>query len=53
MRRHRNRFPLRAVARSVARPAPSAALPEWVQPQLTELIDAAPDGDQWLPRNQI
>jgi ATP-dependent DNA ligase len=23
-------------------------LPQWVRPQLTELVDAAPDGDQWL-----
>jgi ATP-dependent DNA ligase len=26
----------------------AAALPEWVAPQLTQLVDAAPDGDQWL-----
>lgn len=26
----------------------AATLPEWVQPQLTELVDAAPDGDAWL-----
>jgi bifunctional non-homologous end joining protein LigD len=25
-----------------------AALPEWVAPQLTQLVDAAPEGDQWL-----
>src|SRR5215472_7623623 len=24
------------------------ALPQWVRPQLTELVDAPPDGDQWL-----
>jgi ATP dependent DNA ligase domain len=24
------------------------ALPQWVRPQLTQLVDAAPDGDQWL-----
>jgi bifunctional non-homologous end joining protein LigD len=24
------------------------ALPEWIRPQLTQLVDAAPDGDQWL-----
>jgi ATP-dependent DNA ligase len=23
-------------------------LPEWIGPQLTELIEAAPDGDEWL-----
>jgi ATP-dependent DNA ligase len=25
-----------------------AALPEWIPPQLTQLVDAAPEGDQWL-----
>jgi ATP-dependent DNA ligase len=25
-----------------------AALPEWIRPQLTQLVDAAPEGDQWL-----
>jgi bifunctional non-homologous end joining protein LigD len=23
-------------------------LPEWIKPQLTQLVDQAPDGDQWL-----
>ena len=23
-------------------------LPQWVRPQLTQLVDAAPEGDQWL-----
>jgi ATP-dependent DNA ligase len=23
-------------------------LPAWISPQLTQLVDAAPDGDQWL-----
>ncbi|HTZ03404.1 MAG TPA: non-homologous end-joining DNA ligase [Xanthobacteraceae bacterium] len=27
---------------------PSTVLPEWIKPQLTELADAAPAGDQWL-----
>ena len=26
----------------------AAALPEWIRPQLTQLVQAAPDGDQWL-----
>jgi ATP-dependent DNA ligase len=26
----------------------AAALPQWVAPQLTQLVDAAPDGHQWL-----
>jgi hypothetical protein len=25
-----------------------AALPEWIRPQLTQLVDAAPEGDPWL-----
>jgi ATP-dependent DNA ligase len=38
------------MARPVARLPASvpAALPQWVRPQLTQLVDAAPDGDQWL-----
>src|SRR5215813_13389564 len=28
--------------------AGAAPLPEWVAPQLTQLVDAAPDGDAWL-----
>jgi bifunctional non-homologous end joining protein LigD len=24
------------------------AVPQWVRPQLTQLVDAAPEGDQWL-----
>jgi hypothetical protein len=38
------------MARSVARRrrTEAAALPEWIAPQLTQLVDAAPDGDPWL-----
>ena len=38
------------MARSVARQrrTDAVALPEWVRPQLTQLVDAAPEGDQWL-----
>jgi bifunctional non-homologous end joining protein LigD len=25
-----------------------ASLPEWIRPQLTLLVDAAPEGDGWL-----
>src|SRR5271166_2505110 len=28
--------------------ADAPALPEWIRPQLTELVDAAPDGPEWL-----
>src|ERR1700680_4876559 len=36
------------MARLVARFSRAAALPQWVPPQLTQLVDAAPEGDQWL-----
>src|SRR5947208_16211139 len=37
------------MARSVAgRRTAAAALPEWIRPQLTQLLDAAPDGPEWL-----
>src|SRR5438874_9225794 len=36
------------MARAVARSLRAAALPDWVPPQLTLLVDAAPEGDQWL-----
>jgi DNA ligase D-like protein (predicted ligase) len=37
------------MARSVARRrAAAAALPEWIKPQLTQLVDQAPDGPGWL-----
>ncbi len=26
----------------------TTALPQWILPQLTQLVDVAPDGDQWL-----
>jgi bifunctional non-homologous end joining protein LigD len=28
--------------------AARVALPEWIRPQLTQLVQQAPDGDQWL-----
>ena len=28
--------------------AETAALPQWIRPQLTQLVDAAPDGSDWL-----
>jgi ATP-dependent DNA ligase len=38
------------MARAVTRRAGAAppALPDWIRPQLAELADAAPEGDQWL-----
>ena len=38
------------MARSVTRESrpDRAGLPQWIHPQLTQLADAAPDGDEWL-----
>ena len=36
------------MARSVTRTPKAAPLSDWVAPQLTQLVDAALDGDQWL-----
>jgi bifunctional non-homologous end joining protein LigD len=37
------------MARPLAgRRAAAATLPRWIRPQLTQLVDAAPEGDQWL-----
>ena len=36
------------MARPVARSSRAATVPQWVPPQLTRLVDAAPEGDQWL-----
>lgn len=37
------------MARPVAGPrAEKAGLPQWIRPQLTELVDAAPEGFSWL-----
>ena len=38
------------MARPLARRpgAGTAALPQWIRPQLTQLVAAAPNGDQWL-----
>jgi hypothetical protein len=36
------------MARLVAPSSRAAALPKWIPPQLTQLVDAAPESDQWL-----
>jgi bifunctional non-homologous end joining protein LigD len=38
------------MARQVSRPprADLSGLPQWIRPQLSELVDAAPDGPEWL-----
>jgi ATP-dependent DNA ligase len=49
MLRRRNPFPAPAMTRRVAgRRRAAAALPEWIAPQLTRLVDAAPEGPDWL-----
>jgi hypothetical protein len=44
MRRRNIPFSDPGVARTVTRRPHPAALPEWVPPQLTQLVDAAPEG---------
>jgi bifunctional non-homologous end joining protein LigD len=36
------------MARPVARRAGAVVLPGWIKPQLTQLVDQAPDGPEWL-----
>src|SRR3984893_1942100 len=36
------------MALPVARSSCAAALPAWIPPQLTQLVEAAPEGDAWL-----
>ena len=36
------------MARSATRTPKAAPLPDWVAPQLTQLVETAPDGDGWL-----
>jgi bifunctional non-homologous end joining protein LigD len=48
MRRRSSRVPAAGMAPAVARGSRTAGLPAWISPQLTQLVDAAPDGDQWL-----
>jgi ATP dependent DNA ligase domain len=42
-----NRFGYSVMARSAPRQE-AAALPEWIRPQLTQLVQEAPDGPEWL-----
>ena len=50
MPRRTSPLPAPGMARPVARRRGSgaAALPDWVRPQLTQLVKEAPDGEQWL-----
>src|SRR5437588_2876042 len=36
------------MARPLGGRAVRARLPDWIRPQLTQLVDAAPDGPDWL-----
>jgi DNA ligase D-like protein (predicted ligase) len=36
------------MTQSIARRRGTETLPQWIQPQLTQLVDQAPEGDQWL-----
>ena len=36
------------MAQPVTRSSPTAGLPAWISPQLTQLVETAPEGDQWL-----
>jgi ATP-dependent DNA ligase len=44
----RRRAPAPGIAQPVARGSPTRGPPAWISPQLTQLVDTAPDGDQWL-----
>jgi len=50
MPRRTNPLPVSGMARSVAprSRADPPALPDWIRPQPTQLVDAEPDGDRWL-----
>ena len=36
------------IVQQVAHGSPAAGLPAWITPQLTQLVDTAPEGDGWL-----
>ena len=50
MRRSGNPISSAAMARGLARRqgVEAAALPPRIRPQLTQLVDAAPEGDHWI-----
>jgi ATP-dependent DNA ligase len=48
MRRGSSSVPASGMAQPGARGSPTAGLPVWISQQLTQLVEAAPDGDQWL-----
>jgi len=48
MRRRSSPVPAAGMAQPAARGSPTAGLPAWISPQLTQLVEAAPEGDGWL-----
>jgi len=48
MRRRSKAVPAVGMVRPIARGSHATGLPEWIPPQLTELVDEAPDGPEWL-----
>ena len=48
MRRRSSLVPAARMAQPVTRGSPTAGVPAWISPQLTQLVEAAPDSDQWL-----
>ena len=48
MRRRSSPVPAAGMAQPVARGSPTSRLLAWISPQLTQLVEAAPQGDQWL-----
>jgi bifunctional non-homologous end joining protein LigD len=48
MRRRASPSSASGLAHSIERSPPTATLPAWISPQLTRLVDAAPEGDSWL-----
>jgi ATP-dependent DNA ligase len=50
MPRRTNHLPAPGMTQALAphSRAKPPALPDWIRPQLTQLVEEAPDGDQWL-----
>ena len=48
MRYGRNPVPDAGIVQPVTRDSPRTGLPAWILPQLTQLVDTAPNGNQWL-----
>jgi ATP-dependent DNA ligase len=44
----RRRVAASGIAQPAAHGSPAAGLPAWIKPQLTQLVETAPEGDGWL-----